>query len=277
MHAYLQALDFYDRVEYPLIRDMITWLCGDDKLDVLDAGCGEGMPTLVFAEQGCSVAGIDTDEASLSRARELLAKTPFAAPVTLQEGNLLHLPFADTTFDLVWASSVLHHIVDKLAGVRELQRVLKPGGRLAIREGGLPFYSLPYDFGLGEPGLEHRLRDADNRWFAAMTRDTLPDEVDYPFGWSQLLIDASFTHITARTFTLDLLPPFDDAQAQFILFRFRRVLERDQGQYGPFLSKQDRDTLRQLLDPESVFFILKRRDLHVRYGLSVYLGTRSPQ
>jgi ubiquinone/menaquinone biosynthesis C-methylase UbiE len=277
MHAYLQALDFYDRVEYPLIQEMIAWLCGGDKPDVLDGGCGEGMPALVFAEQGCAVVGVDTDQESLSKAHQLLAKTPFAAQVTLQEGNLLKLPFADAAFDLVWTSYVLHHIADKLAAVLELQRVLKPGGRLAIREGGLPLYTLPYDFGLGAPGLEHRLRDAENRWFAAMTRDTLPNEVYYPFGWSQLLIDTDFTDITARTFTLHLLPPFDEAQTEFVLYRFRRVLERDQGQYGPFLSEQDRDTLYQLLDPKSAFFILKRRDLHVRYGLSVYVGTRSPQ
>jgi hypothetical protein len=100
--------------------------------------------------------------------------------------------------------------------VRELQRVLMSGNRLAIRAGGLPLYSLPYDFGLGEPRLEHCLRDAENRWFAAMTRDTLPDEVYYPFSGSHLM-DADFTDIKARTFTLDLLPPFDKAQAEFIL------------------------------------------------------------
>jgi ubiquinone/menaquinone biosynthesis C-methylase UbiE len=274
MQAYLPYLDFYDQVEYSVIKETIAWLCTDPKLHVLDAGCGEGLPALVFAEQGCSVIGIDIENESLGKARQLLAKTPFVEQVTFLEDNLLDLPFEHETFDLVWTSYVLHHVADKLAAVRELQRVLKPGGRLAIREGGLPLYSLPYDFGLGEPGLEHRLRDAENRWFAAMTRDTLPNEVYYPFGWSQLLIDTGFTDIKARTFTLDLLSPFDDAQAEFILYRFRRVLERDQGQYGPFLSQVDQDVLQQLLDPASHFFILKRLDLHVRYGLSVYTGTK---
>ncbi len=274
MNTYLQELDFYDRVEHSVIQQTVAWLCADRKTHVLDAGCSEGMPALIFAVQGCAVTGVDIEDKSLEKAKQLLAKTSFAEQVALQKANLLQLPFINETFDLVWTSYVLHHVADKLAAVRELQRVLMPGGRLAIREGGLPLYSLPYDFGLGEPGLEHRLRDAENRWFAAMTRDTLPDEVYYPFGWSQLLIDAHFTDIKARTFTLDLLPPFDDTQSEFVLYRFRRVLERDQGQYGPFLSNTDREVLQQLLDPESAFYLLQRRDLHVRYGLSVYVGTK---
>lgn len=128
MHAYLPYLDFYDRVEHSVIKQTVTWLCADQKLHVLDAGCGEGLPALVFAAQGCSVMGVDIENESLEKASQLLAKTPFAQQIAFQKGDLLQLPFIDETFDLVWTSYVLHHVADKLAAVRELQRVLKPGG-----------------------------------------------------------------------------------------------------------------------------------------------------
>lgn len=87
-----------------------------------------------------------------------------------------------------------------------------------------------------------------------MTRATLPDEVYYPFGWLQTFIDTGFTDIKTPTFTLDLLPPIDDAQPEFDLHLFRRVLEGEQGEYGLFLNDTDRDVLQQHLDCASGFF-----------------------
>lgn len=272
--SYLDQLDFYDRVERGVIQPIVAWLCNGQALTVLDAGCGEGAPALVFAEAGCFVTGIDVDSPSLEKARQLFGATPFADRVKFGEESILQLPFDDQQFDLVWCSYVLHHIEDKLAAAREIRRVLKPGGRLAIREGGLPLQMLPFDLGLGAPGLEGRLHVADDRWFAAMVKDTMPEEVPYLYGWLQLLLDTEFSAPTARTFTLDLVPPFDAMQSEFIVYRLRRVLERDQEAYGPFLSEEDRETLKQLLDPQSSHYILKRTDLHVRYGVSVYVGQK---
>jgi SAM-dependent methyltransferase len=272
--SYLDQLDFYDHVERGIIEPIVAWLCDGRALTVLDAGCGEGAPAMAFAEAGCSVTAVDVDSPSLETARHLLAATPFADRVKISEENILQLPFEDNQFDLVWCSYILHHIEDKLAAAREIRRVLKPGGRFAIREGGLPLQMLPFDLGLGEPGLQGRLHVADDKWFAAMVKDTMPDEVPFPYGWLKLLMDTDFSDLTAKTFTLDLLPPFDAAQSEFIVYRLRRVLERDQEAYGPFLSDEDCETLKQLLDPQSPHYILKRTDLHVRYGVCVYVGQK---
>lgn len=272
--SYLDQLDFYDRVERGIIQPIVAWLCAGKPLNVLDAGCGEGAPAMTFAEAGCSVTAVDVDSPSVEKARQLLAATPFADRVKIREENILQLPFEDNQFDLVWCSYVLHHIEDKLVAAREIRRVLKPGGRFAIREGGLPLQMLPFDLGLGEPGLQGRLHVADDKWFAAMVKDTMPDEVPFPYGWLKLLMDTDFTDIAAKTFTLDLLPPFDAAQSEFIVHRLRRVLERDQEAYGPFLSDEDCETLKQLIDPRSPHYILKRSDLHIRYGVCVYVGQK---
>lgn len=272
--SYLTAYDFYSHVEHAVIEPMVAWLCQEQPLYVLDAGCGEGMPAFVFAEKGCMVVGIDRNVDSLRAAEEVKPTSPLNEQLTFQEGDLRELSFPDGHFDLVWTSYVLHHIPDKGAAVRELYRVLKPDGRLAIREGGLPLQMFPGDLGLGEPGLDARIQLANNRWFAAMRKATMPDEVDYPYGWAQLLLDQEFANVTARTFTLDMLPPFDEHQQAFVLHQLQRVIDRDQGPYGPILTEEDRSVLPQLLDPDSSCYILQRRDLHVRYGLSVYVGTK---
>jgi len=272
--SYIRHLDPFARVDLGITQPMIAWLCGGQSLNVLDAGCGEGAAAMTYAEAGCFVTGIDADVPSLEKARQLLAATSFADRVMFSEENILQLPFANDQFDLVWCSYALHHIEDKLAAAHEVQRVLKPGGRFAIREGGLPLQMLPFDIGLGEPGLQERLHLADSQWFAAMTRDTMPHEVLYPYGWLQLLLDMGLINVTARTFTLDLLPPFDSVQSAFVISRLQRPLDRDQGEYGPFLSDKDRKTIGQLLDPQSTHYIVRRTDLHVRYGSSIYVGQK---
>lgn len=272
--SYLDQLDLHDRIERGIVRAIVSWLNDAQALTMLDAGCGKGAPALAFAEAGCTVTAVDVDAPSLEKAQQLFSATPFVDKVKLSQESILQLPFDDQQFDLVWCSYVLHHIEDKIAAVREIRRVLKPGGRFAIREGGLPLYMLPFDLGLGTPGLENRLHVADARWFAAMVKDTMPDEVPYPYGWLQLLLDTGFVDLDARTFTLDLVQPFSSEQSEFIVHRLRRFLKQDQDAYGPLLNDEDRHTLNQLLDPHSPHYVLKRTDLHVRYGVSVYVGQK---
>lgn len=272
--TYLTPYDFYSHVEHAILEPMVAWLCGGQALHVLDAGCGDGLLAFVFAAQGCTVVGVDTEQDSLQVATEIQATNPLGAQIEFRQEDLRTLPFVDAQFDLVWTSYVLHHIADKPVAVRELHRMLKPGGRLAIREGGLPLQMFPHDIGLGEPGLDARLQVAQNRWFTAMSKATMSDEVPYPYGWSQLLLDRGFTNVTARAFTLDMLPPLNNHQQAFVLHRLQRALTRDQGPYGPILVEEDSFTLRQLVDPNSPHYLLLRRDLHVRYGLSVYVGTK---
>jgi ubiquinone/menaquinone biosynthesis C-methylase UbiE len=253
---------------------MVAWLCEGCHLHVLDAGCGEGSVTRLFAHMGCTVTGVDIDTPSLDRARQLAESSPFASRMTYVKSDLTNMDTEVGQFDLIWCSYVLHHIADKANAVKHLKRVLKPGGRLAIREDGLPIQFFPFDMGIGEPGLQDRLRVANNRWFAAMTRATLSDAVSYPHGWLQLLYDQSFSPVAARTFTLDALSPLDAAHEQFIVYYLQRTLERDDGEYGPLLSTDDKAVLQQLLDQKCEHYVLKRNDLHLRYGLSVYVGTK---
>ena len=112
---------------------------------VLDACCGTGELALAARAAGGSVTGIDFSERMLERARR---KAPELEWV---RADLLELPFEDGSFDAATVGFGVRNLEDLEGGLRELQRVLRPGGRLGVLEitrprGALrPFYRLWFD------------------------------------------------------------------------------------------------------------------------------------
>jgi demethylmenaquinone methyltransferase/2-methoxy-6-polyprenyl-1,4-benzoquinol methylase len=113
---------------------------------VLDAACGTGDLAIADLKAGAGkITGLDFSEKMLERAR---AKN---AAIEWLQGDMLALPFADETFDAATVGFGVRNVEDLALGLRELRRVLRPGGRLAILEitqprGALrPFYSLWFD------------------------------------------------------------------------------------------------------------------------------------
>jgi len=100
---------------------------------VLDVGCGIGGParTLAF-EYGCHVTGIDLTEEFIHAAEVLTAREKMSDQVTFRHGSAVNLPFSDAAFDLVWTQNVLMNIEDKRRAFREMHRVLRPKGHLAL-------------------------------------------------------------------------------------------------------------------------------------------------
>ena len=191
-----------------------------------------------------------------------------AAAFSYHEGDILHLPFESGQFDVVWSSRTVHHLPDQLAGVRELCRVLKPGGYLFLREGGLRPGVLPTDVGMGEPGLEARLEQAFDRWFQSNVRGE--GTVPFPHGWTQLLRDAGLADVTAKTFLVELLPPFTGVQVEYMSRRLSRWVSSEERR--AFISDEDADVIQRLIDPESPRYAFKRQDLHYIEAVTVYLG-----
>jgi ubiquinone biosynthesis O-methyltransferase len=99
---------------------------------VLDAGCGTGVFSIIFARNGAAkVTGIDISPGSLDTARSLKKKFGLANAEFRQQ-DMLRLPFASASFDIVWAWGTVHHTTDPLGAIAELIRVLKPGGSLFL-------------------------------------------------------------------------------------------------------------------------------------------------
>jgi SAM-dependent methyltransferase len=92
----------------------------------LDAACGTGRHARRLADRGHRVVGVDNSPEMLAHAR---TRVPEAEII---EADLARIPCADAAFDLVVSGLALAHLADLTAGVRELARVLRPGGRLVI-------------------------------------------------------------------------------------------------------------------------------------------------
>jgi demethylmenaquinone methyltransferase/2-methoxy-6-polyprenyl-1,4-benzoquinol methylase len=107
---------------------------------VLDVATGTGMVAQELVRRyGCTVVGLDQSPGMLARARARLARDPgLAARVTLIEGEAERLPFADGEFDHLTFTYLLRYVEDPAATVAELARVVRPGGRIATLEFGVP-------------------------------------------------------------------------------------------------------------------------------------------
>lgn len=112
-----------DRRWRRLTREALRLTPGDR---VLDVGAGTGVSTVELSRSGAYVVGVDFSTGMLGQGRD--------RGVPLVAGDGLHLPFADAAFDAVTISYTIRNFVDVDAGLRELARVTKPGGRLVIAE-----------------------------------------------------------------------------------------------------------------------------------------------
>jgi SAM-dependent methyltransferase len=101
---------------------------------LLDAGCGEGRHCFGALERGARVVGVDLDRGALGRAAgPLRARARELRTLgAMIQGDAFHLPFPGETFDRVICSEVMEHVHDYRAAARELARVTKPEGTLAI-------------------------------------------------------------------------------------------------------------------------------------------------
>jgi SAM-dependent methyltransferase len=106
---------------------------------ILDLGCGFGRHAFEAARRGASVVALDAGRDEVERVAAMFAAMLEAgelSPDTLRsaavQGDALHLPFPDGSFDRVICSEVLEHIPDDRAAMGELARVLRPGGTMAV-------------------------------------------------------------------------------------------------------------------------------------------------
>ena len=109
-------------------------------MKVLDVGCGPGSLTVDIAKHmqpGGHVTGIENVPDPLDGARKLAEQE--GVDVTFEVGDAMHLPYADDSFDLIFAHQVLQHVAQPLEMLTEMRRVARTGsGVVACRESTVP-------------------------------------------------------------------------------------------------------------------------------------------
>lgn len=132
----------YDRLTDLLLTPLFRTIAADTVATVppdarlLEVGCGPGHLTAMLAgDHGLDVVGLDLDPAMIERARANLRRRltdPLGSSARLVAADVAALPFEDGAFDLVVSTFSLHHWADPSAGIGEIARVLRPGGRALI-------------------------------------------------------------------------------------------------------------------------------------------------
>jgi SAM-dependent methyltransferase len=135
---------------------------------VLDAGCGYGRNLVHLLREGCEIFALDADADGVEHVRQLSASLNTGLPAeNFQAGTIERMPFADAFADVVICNSVLHFARDEghfRALLRELWRVLRPGGMLFCRLGsriGMDFERVRGDIFIVGDGSEWFLVDEE--------------------------------------------------------------------------------------------------------------------
>ncbi|MFP4144223.1 MAG: class I SAM-dependent methyltransferase [Phycisphaeraceae bacterium] len=103
---------------------------------LLDLGTGPGHIPILACHRfpGVRITAIDAARSMLDIAREKIARAGYELRITLEIADAKRLPYADASFDGVLSNTILHHLADPAAMLREAVRVLRPGGLLMIRD-----------------------------------------------------------------------------------------------------------------------------------------------
>jgi SAM-dependent methyltransferase len=112
------------------VQTIFEWLDPQDDDLILDMPCGRGFYLNMFRYvSNCRMVGAELDWDVLQKAKRNAGHLP---RMMLNNTNIYALPYPDNTFDKIILSEVLEHIEDDVTGLREILRVLKPGGMVAI-------------------------------------------------------------------------------------------------------------------------------------------------
>ena len=144
----------YDRLSRLLFDPLFRGIAADvakavpPPATILEVGCGPGQLSIRLAgSHGFTVTGLDLDPAMIERARARAhgsSADGSGTQPTFVVGDVASLPFADASFDVAISTFSMHHWADRTAGLTEIARVVRPGGRVLIwdlKQGRIPLHA----------------------------------------------------------------------------------------------------------------------------------------
>ena len=132
-----KSLERMNRFQEPEARRIIEDLGLPPGSRGLDVGCGVGLYGLWLAEavgNGGHVVGIEPEEERVEAARSLVGGRLDSKRLAFREGDGTSIPEPARSFEWIWCGDVLHHIVETGTALSEFRRVVRPGGRIIIKE-----------------------------------------------------------------------------------------------------------------------------------------------
>ncbi len=262
---YAEKLKSFNAFAQQELREAVDALSVPADSCVLDAGCGTGeaLGWWRASMRGRGVVvGMDLSAAHARVAHVLASRY---APVV--QGDMLHPPFAEGAFDLVWAVNAVNHLHDPVAGVRMLTELLRPDGRIALGQSSL----VPDMYFAWDARLEARVNEAVRAYYRERYGRSEREftAVRSLVGW---LHQAGLRNVSVRTRMIERTHPLSDADERYLLECIFR------GTWGErlrkYLEPEDFATLAGLCDPDDECCALHRPDFHFLQSLTFAVGTR---
>lgn len=243
---------------------------------VVDVGAGAGGMSAALAaalgrRSGGTLLLVDAVPELLAVAAETAAAAADGVKIETVQADLAACALSEIVppAHLIWAASVLHHLPDQQGGIASAVGALRGGGVLAVAESGLETQTLPWDLGVGKPGLEHRLLAVREEWFGEM-RAGMEGTIAMPYGWTTALSRAGLTDVASFSHVLDHPAPTTDIVREFVIERVRHLAEVA----GEKLADEDRETVERLLRPGAGEYLGARDDLYVLGTKTVHFGRK---
>ncbi len=250
---YSAKLRSFNAFAEPEIRALIRSLELRPGMHILDVGCGTGEALTWLSsevEPSGRVVGID-----LAAAHVAAAQTHASPSIQIRQADLFDVSMEPAGFDLVWCVNTINHLTNPVDGVRQLVKLLRRGGRLALGQSSL----LPDMYFAWDARLERVTNEAVRSYYRDRYRLEEKDlaRVRAIVG---LLHRANLRNITARTIVIERLAGMDAATESYL----RDAIFRDTwGQHlRKYLSGEDYAELSRLCDPQHPQFALRRPDFH---------------
>jgi demethylmenaquinone methyltransferase/2-methoxy-6-polyprenyl-1,4-benzoquinol methylase len=253
----------FDKLRAPVLHAAISEWQPPAGSRGLDAGCGTGLPALLLAEAvgpAGHVTGLDLSSQALAAAKGIVEQAGLSERISFKVGDVRQLPFDDDSFDWAWSMDCVGYApLEPLPLVRELVRVVRPGGQVAI----LAWSSeqlLP-----GYPLLEARLR-ATTAGLAPFVEGKAPgDHFLRALGWFRA---AGLEECRARTFVGDTHAPLSDEHRAALTALFDMRWPDVEPELDPDL----RADYRRLCQWESPAFAVNDPDYYAFFTYSMFEG-----
>ncbi len=263
--AYAPMLAAYHRAHGPELRAMVADLPLSPGDRVLDLACGDGVYSCWLAERvgpAGQVVGVDLAPAYLALARAEAARSPYGDRVSFRLADAYALPFADDSFDLAWCAQSMFSLPDPLGALRELRRVTRPGGAVAVFENDLLHPMVlpwPADLELTVRAAHLASLEAQNPNPLAVGRDLCV-----------LFAEAGLRDCRLSPYSTARHAPLEEDEAAFLAWHLGDLRERAL----PHLEPEAQAAFEALTDPASERYMPRRPDFVVTYLDLVAVGIK---
>jgi len=263
--SYAEMLEAYHRARAPELRRIIAMLPLAPGSRVLDLASGDGCYSIWLAERAGLVVGVDRSLAYLGLARRRTAATPLAGRVHFEQVDAAALPFVDGCFDLAWCAQSLFSLPDPITALREMIRVTRPLGQIALLENDtIHQILLPWPV-----ELELAVRQAQ---FRALSAEHLGQGLDKFYigrNLCGLFRQCGVEACEIRTIPVERRSPLSADEELFLSHYLADLRERA----WPYLDQEARTAFDMLFDRRSETYLLRRPDFYFTHLELLAIGT----